>query len=99
LIFNEDIKGCIERLPFKEMVLLHVVEPLLPPEAKGEEMKNKVKSAEEFLNNVKSKLERDVDILVEIGDPAKVILITVLTPLFVNTFLLSMYPFFSSLER
>jgi nucleotide-binding universal stress UspA family protein len=76
LIFNEDIKGCIERLPFKEMVLLRVVEPLLPPEAKGEEMKNQVKSAEEFLNDVKSKLEKDVDVIVKIGDPAKVILET-----------------------
>ncbi len=76
LVFNEDIKGCIERLPFKEMILLHVVEPLLPPEAKREEMKNRVKFVEQFLNDVKSKLKGSVDVVVKIGDPAKVTLET-----------------------
>ena len=76
LVFNENIKNCIERFPFKEIFLLHVVEPLLPPEAKREEMKNLVNHAEEFLNDVLSKLSKKGNAIVKVGDPAKVILET-----------------------
>ncbi len=76
LVFNDEVKAYIEGLEFEEIVLLHVVEPLLPPEATREEMENRVRIVEDFLNDVKSKLECNVDVIVKIGDPSMVIMDT-----------------------
>jgi len=73
LNFSNTIVNCIRKIPCKEMILLHVIEPILPPETSKRLMEEKTRDSEEILNKVKSKLEDTVkvDVFIRSGNPAK----------------------------
>ena len=73
VLFNPIIKKKIESLPFEELYLLHVLEPIVPHGAK---VNSKAQDVKNFLKNVEMKLEKVKGVHIRLGDPSNEILKT-----------------------
>jgi nucleotide-binding universal stress UspA family protein len=76
LKFSDSVVETLRRIPCKELILLYVVTPILPPEASSKIMKQKVIEAEDILSRVKSELEGSmkVETAIRIGHPCEEII-------------------------
>ncbi|ADB58620.1 universal stress protein [Archaeoglobus profundus] len=72
LVFNDAIRLRIERLPFKEVHIVHVLESVIPQSISPD----KISKIVNFMKDVKKKTTRISSYHVKLGEPAKEILKT-----------------------
>ncbi len=73
IFFNFAIKRMLSSLPFKELHVLHVLEPIF---SQNSGMKRLIIDVKSLLNEVKLKVKRVKEVHVRVGDPANEILET-----------------------